>query len=633
MIKKLILFIILSAFPLFLNADNLLIITKLEYLDALKVYTNWKTDIGDMIAVKTIEEIKTLSGCDLPEKIRTFIINTNNITKFHYVLLIGSYDDIPARMVQPAYNTPSHYSGVLNVRFCSDQYYADLHGDWDDNNNGIYGEYPDDNITFNTDVFVGRVPFNSPHLIEDYLRRVIMFQQDNRNYKQNVILAGAVLYFQNEDGLGYPFIDGAEVLEYLKKNIIEKEEALKTFAFYEKEGWKKSSFPCNEALDEGNLFYLWQKGAGYVNIEAHGSPWAVYRKTWNADDGNNIPESIEMTSSCFIDTFSPDYLSNLRPSVIFVNSCLTADPDYDNLCLALLKQGAINYIGGTTVIYGVSDWKNEQSGGSSSFNYFFTQALIKEKISIGKAFYKSKMIYTDFFNFYDVYLNEAPVVNQITLLSFNLFGDPSISFDVKKPGSDIVSPYITDFLPKKNEKLDYGKIKVNFKIADTFSGINNSSIKLFINNKAITDFTITDIDDYSIQVEYIVNNSLQNGSHYYKIIASDNSGNTCTNIIYFNINKDDSDLKISKFVCYPNPCYDRVLTFYFETEEESMAWLKIYNMAGELVKEMNSIECYNWGNTVNWDNINLSSGIYVTVLLVEKNKKSRKAFLKVAIIR
>ncbi len=639
MSKKSVITILILFFPLFLEAENFLIITKSEYMSAISLYTSWRRDLGDSVACKTIEKIINLSGKDLPEKIRNFIIATNSITKFKYILLIGSYDDIPAREVQPAYNISSQYSGVWNVKFYTDQYYADLNGDWDSNGNGIYAEYTEDNISFSTDIFIGRIPFDNSNDIKDYLRRVIMFQQDERDYKKSAILAGAILFFKNEDNLGYPFIDGAKVLEYLKDKIL-LQEGFNTYTFYEQEGFKKSDYLSNYPLDEDKLRYLWQNGVGYINIEAHGGPYGVYRKIWNADDGNHLPENVELSTIKFVDIYSSEYLSNLKPSVIFANSCLTAAPEYDNLCKSILKRGAINYIGGTTVIYDVSYWTNEQSGGSSSFNYYFTKFLIKDKLSIGRAFYKTKVVYTNFYNIYDEYLQEAPVVNQITLLSLNLFGDPSVSFNIKKPSTDNVPPYISDFSPKMYETFEYRKIKFNFKIVDVFSGIDKTSIMFFIDADQISDFIIKDIDNLSVEAEYLLENGLPNGTHSYRIIASDKAANTTTNIVYFTINKKETKVWIYQFYCYPNPCYkeDENIKFYFEADEDCIILLKIYNIAGVLIKEYSNIPGYTCGNTVIWDKKNIygeyvSSGIYIGVLVAKKNKESVTKYLKIAIIK
>lgn len=629
--------IILSIFiTVITEAKNFLIITKQDYLNTISIYTLWRSSVGDTVAVKTVETIESFTGNELSDKIRNFVIFTNSITKFDYLLLIGSYSDIPAKEVQPAYNISPQYSGVWNVKFYTDHYYADLTGEWDSNGNGVYGEYPDDNVTFSTDILVGRIPFESDFLIKDYLRRVILFNQDTREYKNRVILSAAILFFENENEISYPFIDSAKVHEYIKTRVLAP-AGFNYYTFYEKSGIKTSFYSSDHTLESTTLLYFWQKGAGYVNIEAHGSPWGVYRKIWNADDGNKIPEEIEISYVPFIEVDSIKYLSNIKPSVVFANSCLTADPEFNNLCQAILKRGGINYIGGTTVIYDVSYWNDENSGGSSSFNYYFTKFLINDNLSVGKAFYKAKMIYTNFFNVYDEYLNEAPVVNQITLLSLNLFGDPSVSFNITNPGADNIPPYITDFTPEMDAIIDYSKVKINFRITDVFSGVDKSSIKLFIDDTPVYNFDILEIDPYSIEIEYINKNRLPNGRHSYKIIAADNVANTITNTVYFTINKKDTIHWIYQFDSYPNPCYNGDITFFFKADEDCNISLKIYNIAGELVQEYNNIPNYVWGNKIIWNrkniyDIEISSGIYIAVLIAEKSGKTSAKSLILAII-
>jgi len=61
----------------------------------------------------------------------------------------------------------------------TDYYYADLTSDWDSDKDGYYGEYQQDNVDFENELIVGRIPFDDINTIKEILDRSIEFENKN----------------------------------------------------------------------------------------------------------------------------------------------------------------------------------------------------------------------------------------------------------------------------------------------------------------------------------------------------------------------------------------------------------------------------------------------------------------------
>ncbi len=139
-----------------------LIVTAAAYASAMQSIADWKTQKGLPARVALIEDIKqSFAGRDDAEKLHNFLqdVYWNATGKgLKYVLLGGGAAVIPIRYLftNASATVPGGYTHDLVF---SDVYYAGLGSDWDQNGNGMYGEYGEED--WDADVYVGRLPFNS----------------------------------------------------------------------------------------------------------------------------------------------------------------------------------------------------------------------------------------------------------------------------------------------------------------------------------------------------------------------------------------------------------------------------------------------------------------------------------------
>lgn len=164
--------------------NGILILAPNDFVDELQPLLRFKLASGRPTWLVSLEALyQVYSGADTPEQIKRCIADYEHNHGVRYVLLVGDADRFPVRF---------HYWGLpgqLNYA-ASDLYYADLYGeggafdDWDDNNNGRYGEVlfaPEGNINHDRinywpDVAVGRIAASTGDELAAYVATVIAYE-------------------------------------------------------------------------------------------------------------------------------------------------------------------------------------------------------------------------------------------------------------------------------------------------------------------------------------------------------------------------------------------------------------------------------------------------------------------------
>lgn len=142
--------------------------------------------------VATDSIYSTMTGFDLQEKIRNFIINQHQNHNIEYVLLAGNPPLVPCRgfycLVQSG-STPYPDSNIP-----ADLYYSGLDGNYDANGNHIYGELTD-NPDLLPDIAVGRFTVNNAEELQRMIRKSVSYQTNPvLGEFSRPLLAGEFLY-------------------------------------------------------------------------------------------------------------------------------------------------------------------------------------------------------------------------------------------------------------------------------------------------------------------------------------------------------------------------------------------------------------------------------------------------------
>lgn len=438
------------------NFDYVIITTD-ELVDSLSNFTEWKQSLGYNVKIVTISWIESnYNGKDIQEKIRNFLIDKYEEWGIDYVLIAGSRDKIPMRK---CYLNPSNHEDKYSI-IETDYYYADLTGNWDADRDGYFGEIMQDKPDFYPEIYVGRIPSDDANKIRSICQHIINFEKSNKTWKKDVLLLGAMLYYDKyKDNWGeWHQIDGATLMEKCWNDIF-KPNGFNATRMYEKEGIRPSIYACDYKLNYSNVFAEWKKH-GIINIFGHGNDLIVARLIWQYDDGDNIPEDNELSFRTILRDRESKELTMMTPPIVFSGGCLQLRNSH-NIGRAFIEDGAaVAFIGATTFSWTNLSfmWRDERDGGSLSLDYYFFHYLVNEGQKIGNALYNAKVYYYNHFGF----RKKLPDLDlkiwafYSNLFSFNLYGDPSMGLSNKKV--DANPPQITIQQPENGIYIFGNKI-------------------------------------------------------------------------------------------------------------------------------------------------------------------------------
>jgi hypothetical protein len=408
------------------------IITTDDLASAVDTLVTWKTYIGLPAQVVTDSWISgQYPGDDIQEQVRNFLVDKYTDWGIEYVLIVSDHENIPMRVCTPWANQPF---GTLPT----DHYYADLTGDWDSDDDGLYGEYTQDDFDYVPEVLVGRIPCDDETTVRSICEKIVAFEADTGDWKNDMLLMGAVLNFENESQMGRPRTDGAELMEQIRTDM---DWGGVQHTLYEKETIRPSPYPCDWPLLLYWVSEKWETNDyGLVTWHSHGYTDEALRKYWASDDGDSIPEYWEVETHRFFRNIDAEYLDDDHAGIVFACACSNGNPDEeDNLGRALLENGSSSVIAASRPGYYANGWLDVSDGGIASLDYYFFDALLVGE-TVGEALFTTKEHYADNYHWW----GEASHVN---VLSYCLYGDPALIH----PGIEGLEPEILAISPASGE--------------------------------------------------------------------------------------------------------------------------------------------------------------------------------------
>jgi len=182
---------------------QLLVITPSAYqADFAQLSDNYLKE-GIKTSVVTTEFIQSsMTGIDLPEKIRNYIIQESDNNSIEYVLLGGDVELLPYRGFYCFVQSSSAYE---DSDIPSDLYYSALDGNWNTDGDDRWGEPGEDDLL--PDVAVARLPFSNHSELNAMLHKSISYQfSPVTGELHNPLIAGENLY-SNPDTWGSDYLE------------------------------------------------------------------------------------------------------------------------------------------------------------------------------------------------------------------------------------------------------------------------------------------------------------------------------------------------------------------------------------------------------------------------------------------
>jgi len=154
------------------TGNEMLIITPSAFGNSFQPLIDMYQQKSLSCQVVTIETIDaSMTGQDMQEKIRNFIIQEYQNNDAEFILLGGDVEHVPFRGFYCQVQSSSIYE---DWGIPADLYYSALDGTWDENSNGIWGEPEEDDLL--PEIAVTRFPFSNQQELENMIHKTISYQ-------------------------------------------------------------------------------------------------------------------------------------------------------------------------------------------------------------------------------------------------------------------------------------------------------------------------------------------------------------------------------------------------------------------------------------------------------------------------
>lgn len=343
---------------------QVLVITPNTYVSAFESLKAAYLKEGLITRVATTESIDgAMTGLDLQEKIRNYIIQEYQQKGIDHVILAGDDELIPNRGFYCIVQSSSIYE---DYGIPSDLYYSALDGNWNDNGDNKWGEPEEDDLL--PDISVGRLSFSNQFELQRMLHKTYAYQfTPVPGEFQKVIMAGENLYSN-------PDTWGSDYLELLIGS--KSDNGYTTIGIPE-------SYTFNKMYDETTYWsgydLISQLNLGYPMLHHSGHANETYvmkLSNWDITDAN----------------FSGMNGVDHNYCLVYTHGCLCGSFDFDD-CIAE-EMVSINNFAAAFVGNSRYGWFNEgqTEGPSAHLHREFLDALYSDKLNrLGRAHMESKI--------------------------------------------------------------------------------------------------------------------------------------------------------------------------------------------------------------------------------------------------
>ena len=256
--------------PVVGHPADYVIITPSAYASEFQRLAKFKTHVGVPALVKTLEAIVTEypGGRDDAERVRMFLQDASQQWNTHWALLGGLPPEVPARRVH------STFFGGLD--FVTDLYFGSLHGTWDANGNGVFGEGyvssadPGDSVDLSVQVYIGRAPVRSVAEARDFVNKTIAASAVPFDPTPHAALLAADALFPHPwNGTDPLSLDGADFTEVVRSVIVGTPGAGVTRLY---QNWNDPRWPDAQPLSRASLLSELRAGTDFYLDVNFGGP-------------------------------------------------------------------------------------------------------------------------------------------------------------------------------------------------------------------------------------------------------------------------------------------------------------------------------------------------------------------------
>jgi hypothetical protein len=552
--------------------------------DAFKLLNEHKTYLETKgLKVKVVKLTSISNGRITPEKLRDYIKNEYKNYGFKYLLLVGSQDTIPMKILYAGEEDEDNETKFIP----SDYYYADLTSDFDSNKDGLYGEIGKDNVDFFPEISVGRVPFDDELRIKIVLLKTRIYM--DKSYEENkkkILFLGAFWHFKNENNKWKVDGDGGYINLLIYNNYF-KNKGFIAKHINELEGLVQTSVKqyTDAQINASNFIkYANEFKPGVINWQGHGNWDSTARKIWAVDyDYNGYPTEDEIKWDDFISNDIVSKFDSKYPSIYVSSSCLNLYPEKDNIGENIITLGSgVAILGNTRSSWyfpnltyeKIEDNPSMYSLSAMTLNYLSSGDFLGDALNKAYSWY------------YQTFSSDSDILETIAhnIYCFNLYGEPILS--IKSFIDTSRNPKIINTDPMNNQE----NVPINTNIIVKFDkNIDKKSVnsKNFIvqegTNLIQGELSYND-NEFSIVFKPL--NKLKNGTLYTVTVKKDIKDVNGNNLL--------EDYRFSFKTISLTQDFVNVLFDKDEGYKIDLKSVSILNEKDHLIFKVNSYR--NWGN-------------------------------------
>jgi hypothetical protein len=268
-----------------------IIITDASFVSAFQPLKEWKSRKGVPTEIVTTTWIySNYTGTDNADKIRNFIIAAAD-SGVMYFLLGGQCDFEHGEEYVPRRDTYFYTSGVGiysdEDTIPCDMYFSNLDGNWNGNNNSVYGEFSD-NVDMYADVYVGRAPVKNTTQIDNFISKVISYEKTpSLAFVEKILLPVGNLWSGNY---------GNGINDTIADTIPDNWQKSKMYESY----GLMSRFITRDSLNQGfNFCHYVGHGNEYGEYYNYGSSTYYYHSDALVQTNDSTEAAIANSMGCF----------------------------------------------------------------------------------------------------------------------------------------------------------------------------------------------------------------------------------------------------------------------------------------------------------------------------------------------
>jgi len=377
------------------NPYALIIITDELREPYFEEFVSRRNSMNLTTGVFLVEDIyQEYDGVDQADKVRNFIIDAYQIfsgtdTPLEYVLLGGDDEIVPKR------GCYGQVGNTVDNGIPCDLYFSCLDGNWNANDNSIYGEWEDE-VDMLPEIAIGRIPAESEQEFDHFFYKTFY-------YEDNYCLSDDIAYMLGENLNWEPLTWGGDYKDEVAPLL---DENIHIFTLYDRDG-TYSAMAVKDAIDYG---------VSVLNHMGHSNESMVF--------GQNIG----MTNNYTNTEYGFAYSQGCYPAAFDESTSGIAESIAENLVIK--EHGLFAFVGNTR--YG---WYSPGStnGASQPYDIAFFDAIYQYDIrEMGNALQYSR----------EVLVNQALQSGVMRWVYFELvlFGDPSLQVKQASGGFPLIQP-------------------------------------------------------------------------------------------------------------------------------------------------------------------------------------------------